>query len=183
MMGALLGELARYLLAELGPSGQGVLTTIQVLDLSQATRALRVNHIPALLIAPSAGRQDQGPFSNTLRRRFDISLRCVVQSADPQAYMVPPTAGPTPTIRTIHDVEELIEEALYKQKRLTSDTFEMREDWNINYGAWSPEAGVYYPAFDLTIAYTALKTYTGWQNNQDTEALPPSPEALEAFEF
>jgi hypothetical protein len=169
MMGQLLAELMLVLKAYLVDDVKAV-STVQVIYEVVGQNRLEMHHLPAIIVFPERYEHPQGPFTITAKGRYTIKVMGITQSTDPAAYQILPTAGETPTVRTIHDIADLTQTRLYQQKKLTgTSTFEMEPVYDISYGMWQ---GLY-PMFSLNLVYTKLETYSGMQNDQASLDLPP----------
>jgi hypothetical protein len=146
--------------------------SVHILDNFAMETLLRVQHFPALVITPINERHEQGPFADTAREIFAIRLRIAARSKDTYAYQVDAIEG-TKHNRDVFTLSDKIRDVLYQNKRLVTNTFELRPKFNctILNVLWTEQSGQF-SARDIQIEYTRLELYTGMQNDQSSLDAP-----------
>lgn len=184
MVAEILAELQRLLQVTFVKSkgGNGYLNSVVVMDAPLARNATISLQLPQVMIWRLGERREMGPESNTARQYYSFLLRCLCNPGNPLSGVVPAAAGGSATTPTFDIVAQAIQDLLDNNKILVDGVFEMRPEWELEYGGYSPADGKVYPAFDIRFSYTALRRYLGYQNPDD-EPPPYPPDGIPTIEF
>jgi hypothetical protein len=177
-MDTLLATLRTYLTGQLVSD---YLSMVEVSDPQSMGLFLNAASLPLMLIVPLGERHEPGAFSLTARMIYSVSLRIFARSADPLAYLVPPISG-TNDNKTISAISDKVRKALYQDKHLGGEVFEMLPAFTITDTALDAETAGTIPARDIRVDYSKLEGYTGMANDQESLSLSVA-QPVDPFEF
>lgn len=159
-MDTLLAQLLTLLWNNLVSSTPKYFRLIDMIDAFYETRSISTTDLPALIIRPAGDRPEQGPFIDVNRIVYAVEMLIIARSIDWQKWQS--ESG----LPNVHEMTRKIREVLFANKKLTSDTFEMRDLFEVQDLTWDRPMGGKTASRQIRIEYTKLELYTGMVNNQ-----------------